>query len=189
MTRNPFANSLLILQVNTHNPIVKVLLPLAGIIVVLLLARHKYHYSNAKDLKLRSPQTTHLLFWVCAALIWMLGTDYFMNWRGKFNLAPWSAQPLYVSVLRVLAVCFLGPILEELIFRGLFFQRLVRKVNPWLAVVMLAAAWGLLHYSYPPSVIAIIVGDGILLGAALLMSNSLYVPIAMHICWNVYAIW
>src|SRR5690349_8559454 len=115
LSANPFN----LLQVNLHNPFVKVLLPLVGLIVVLLLARFKYHFSYREDLQCKRPRVADLLLWVSAALLWMLGTDYFMNWRGSFDFKPWFDQPLHVSILRVLAVCFLGPVLEELLFRGL----------------------------------------------------------------------
>jgi CAAX amino terminal protease family. len=31
--------------------------------------------------------------------------------------------------------------------------------------------------------------DGLLLGAARYRTKSVYVPIAMHLLWNLYAIW
>ena len=95
-------------MIDLNNPFVKALLPFIGIVAIVLLCKYKYHYSVASNLKLCEPPLQQLLFWLMMDMIWMLGTDYLLNWRGPWNLAPWMAQPLYVSILRVLAVCLFG---------------------------------------------------------------------------------
>ncbi|RYE20677.1 MAG: hypothetical protein EOP45_10665, partial [Sphingobacteriaceae bacterium] len=100
MTTLSFFGSIL-LSINLNNPFIKVLLPLAGIAVVVLLCKYKYHYSLTNDLKLRTPPLNLLLIWVVIEVVWMATTDYLLNWRGKFDFTPWIHQPLYVSVLRV----------------------------------------------------------------------------------------
>jgi uncharacterized protein len=52
----------------------------------------------------------------------------------------WSEVPLAVFV-----VVFVGPIAEELIFRGLLLDWLKQKINAWTAAVMLSLAFSLLH--------------------------------------------
>ena len=174
-----------------HNPFIKVLLPLAAIIIVILLTKYKFHYSFKEDLQIRPPLFFPMVLWILISIAWMMVTDYLFNWRGPWDFTTWKAQPLYVSAIRVTAVCFLGPVAEELIFRGIMFRRLERlkKFPQWLIIIILAAGWALLHYSYSPEVIGIIFIDGILSGAALLHTRSLIVPIMMHISWNLYAIW
>lgn len=186
-----FVFSYLFLDINLNNPFIKVLLPLFGIVALLLLCKKRLHYSLTNDLQLKKPPLLQLLMWLTLYLSWMLITDYFMNWRGAWDFGPWHAQPMHVSILRVLAVCFLGPILEELIFRGLLFYRFTKvlKINHWVVVILLAAVWAAMHYTYSVPVIAVIFVSGILLGAAMVKSRSLIVPIIMHICWNLYAIW
>jgi len=120
----------------------------------------------------------------------MLGTNAVMNWRGPWNFEPWRQQRLVVSGLRVLAVGILGPIAEELIFRGFLYARLNRtKLAGWMTIVVLAVAWALLHASYSSAVIGVLIVDGILLGVARQRSGSVVVPILMHVTWNLYAIW
>jgi membrane protease YdiL (CAAX protease family) len=171
--------------------LVKVVLPLAAIAVVWLLAKYKYKFSLKEDLQLRVPVLGSLVVWTLIAIGWMLLTDWLIGWRGPWDFTPWKAQSVSVSIIRVLAVCFLGPIAEELIFRGLLMRRLIRsgKFQTWMVVVLLAAGWALLHYSYSPPVIFIIFIEGILLGYAAIRTRSVYVPIAMHIAWNLYAVW
>jgi membrane protease YdiL (CAAX protease family) len=172
-------------------PLLKILLPLAAIFIVILLCKYKFHYSLREDLQLRPPAAGALVIWVGMSLAWMLITDALVGWRGPWDFTVWKAQPIYITIIRVVAVCFLGPIAEEIIFRGLLFRRMMKwgKLNRWLVVTILAAVWALMHYSYTPVVVVIIFIDGLLLGAALLTSRSLVVPIAMHISWNIYAIW
>lgn len=171
--------------------LLKVLMPLAAIAVIYLLAKYKYHYSAREDLLLRRPRLLPAISWIAIAISWMLLSDWLVSWRGPWDFAPWKAQTFTVSALRVLAVCFIGPIAEELIFRGLFFRKLTKtgKLRPELAVIILAAAWALIHYTYTPAVIFIIFVEGLLLGFALIRTKSIYVPMAMHIAWNLYAIW
>ncbi|MEO6138095.1 MAG: CPBP family intramembrane glutamic endopeptidase [Luteimonas sp.] len=93
-------------------------------------------------------------------------------------------------MLRVAAVGVLGPIAEELIFRGFLFARMLRAgINVHATIALLAAGWALLHWSYSLPVIAVIFVAGILLGLARWRTNSVIVPAAMHIIWNLFAVW
>lgn len=181
----PLPASLLTLS----NPAAKVLLPLAAIAVTLVLSRVR-GLSLTQDLALVRPPLRPLLLWLVLALGWMLLTDFVLPWRGPFNFTPWQAQPLWVSLARVLGVAVLGPIAEELVVRGAIFSRLRAAGLPVSVVVAATAAgWSLLHSDYTSVVIAIIFGFGVLLGLARHYTRSLWVPILMHISWNLYAVW
>jgi len=92
-------------------------------------------------------------------------------------------------VLRVLAVGVLGPIAEELIFRGWFFGVLLKRVSPAVTILLTAAGWAALHYAYGVAVLGVILVDGLLLGLARWKTRSVYPPIVMHMLYNLYAIW
>lgn len=176
--------------IDIDNPFIKLLLPLLAIAFIVILCRFKWKISLKHNLMLVPPRVKDVIIWSAANIAWMLSTDYFINWRGQFDFTVWQVQPLYVSVLRVMAVCFAGPVAEELLFRGVVFYKLNKfGARTWLTVLITAAVWALIHYNYSPTVIFIIFIEGLLLGTALLRSKSLYVPIIMHICWNLYAIW
>ena len=132
-----------------------------------------------------------LTAWAILALYlaWMLGTDMVLHWRGPWDFRPWLAAPLLASILRVLAVGVLGPIAEELIFRGWFFGLLRPRVGVAATLLLTSAGWAVLHYDYPWTVIGVILVDGLLLGLARLTSRSVYPPIVMHILYNLYAVW
>jgi membrane protease YdiL (CAAX protease family) len=167
----------------------KVLIPLAGIVVVLLVARRR-KLSLREDVGIRPAPLGTGALWVAAAVAWMLGTNYFMNWRGAWDFTVWHNAPWYIDAMRVIGVGLLGPIMEELVFRGLFFGYLGRtRLDVRISIALLAAGWALMHMMYTPGVIAVIFIFGLLLGAARWKTKSIYVPIAMHIAWNMYAIW
>jgi membrane protease YdiL (CAAX protease family) len=160
----------------------------AGAAIVLVLFKTK-HLSR-EDIGLVRPTRLPLTLGIMLLYFgWMLGTNALLGWRGPWDWTPWLAAPLLASILRVLAVGFLGPIAEELIFRGWFFALLKPKVGVAATLLLTSAGWALLHYDYPWTVIGVILVDGLLLGLARLTSRSVYPPIVMHILYNLYAVW
>ena len=136
----------------------------------------------------RPPLPLSLLF-VLVYLGWMLGSDAVLHWRGPWDWRPWTEAPLAASAMRVLAVGILGPIAEELIFRGWFFGMIEKRAGVAITVPVTALGWALLHYSYPWAVIGVIVVDGLLLGLARWKTRSVFPPIVMHALYNLYAVW
>jgi len=164
----------------------KLAVPALGSVVI--LARFRSSPLLAKTL--RFPKASAGAVWISLYLGWMLATDFVIDWRGPWDFAPWRAAPVAASVLRLLAVVIAGPLLEELVFRGLAFGALTRsRLGPAGAVLATAALWSVLHWSYEPVVILIIMVAGMILGAARWRTGSLCLPIVMHMMWNAYAIW
>jgi membrane protease YdiL (CAAX protease family) len=126
---------------------------------------------------------------VALYVAWMLGSDAFTHWRGPWDFGPWNQAPFVASALRVLAVCLLGPLVEELLFRGILFSWFKDRVSAGLTIILTAAGWSLLHYDYPWWVIAIIFVDGLILGIARWRTKSVFAPAIMHMIYNLYAIW
>ena len=120
---------------------------------------------------------------------WMLASDAAIHWRGPWDFRPWLQAPLAASAMRVLAVGILGPIAEELVFRGWFFGLLDKRIGPALTIAATAVGWALLHYSYTAVVIGVIMVDGLLLGLARWRTKSVFPPMLMHALYNLYAIW
>jgi membrane protease YdiL (CAAX protease family) len=160
---------------------------IAGAAIALVLVRTRK--LPREDLGFTRPALLPAAAILVVYLAWMLGTNAVLDWRGPWDFRPWLAAPLAASVLRVLAVGFLGPIAEELIFRGWFFGVLLKKAGPALAILITAAGWAALHYAYGLAVLGVILVDGLLLGLARWRTKSVYPPIVMHILYNLYAIW
>lgn len=131
----------------------------------------------------------HALGWLALYLAWMLGTDLVMHWRGPWDLTPWREAPLAASIMRVAAVGVFGPIAEELVFRGYLFGLLRERAGIVATIAVTSAGWAVLHFDYSWWVIAIIAVDGLILGLARWRTGSVYVPIVMHILYNLYAVW
>jgi membrane protease YdiL (CAAX protease family) len=135
------------------------------------------------------PALITTLGFIAVYLAWMLGSDALTNWRGPWDFRPWQQAPLLASALRVLAVCVLGPLVEELLFRGIIFSWLRERMNVGLTIGATALGWSLLHYDYAWWVIAIIFVDGLILGLARWRTGSVFAPAVMHMLYNLYAIW
>lgn len=82
-------------------------------------------------------------------------------------------------------------LLEELLFRGFVFQRMVDGIGPWPALVAMAVLFALAHWGNPGTdgatrawaTIDTALG-AILLGLAYLRTGRLALPIGIHFGWN-----
>jgi membrane protease YdiL (CAAX protease family) len=163
---------------------------ISGGVVALILFR----MSRAKNRDLGwfgivRPELLPTAIFAVVYLGWMLASDQAIHWRGPWDFRPWQSAPLLASAMRVLAVCLLGPMAEELLFRGVIFSWLKERIPLTLTIVLTAVGWALLHWSYSWAVIGVIVIDGLLLGAARARTGSVVPPIIMHALYNLYAIW
>jgi len=86
-----------------------------------------------------------------------------------------------------LAVLVAGALMEELMFRGYPFQRLVDGVGSWGAVVIVSVLFGAVHLGNPHASVWGLVNTilvGVLLSVAYLRSRSLWLPWGIHFAWN-----
>jgi membrane protease YdiL (CAAX protease family) len=158
----------------------------AGVVVVVLWRTRNL---PREELGLVRPPVVLSAAFIGLYLGWMLASDAAIHWRGPWDFRPWLETPLAAAAMRVLAVSLLGPIGEELVFRGWFFGLLTKRVGTLVTIMVTALGWALLHYTYSWAVILVILVDGILLGLARWKTRSVYVPIVMHALYNFYAIW
>lgn len=82
----------------------------------------------------------------------------------------------------ILGVGILAPVCEELLFRGIIQGELRRAIPEWLAVVFQAALFAAFHIQ-PVQVLYVLL-PALALGAAYAVTRSLWVPILMHITFN-----
>ncbi|MBD3638470.1 MAG: CPBP family intramembrane metalloprotease [Crocinitomicaceae bacterium] len=105
------------------------------------------------------------------------GTEIFHFWR----------------IPSLLAAILIGPITEELFFRGFLLRGLLHKYRPVWAILISSLLFAALHFNwYNPNVINLSVLVITFLGG--LMAGWLYIkysrviyPILFHICWNFMA--
>jgi len=78
--------------------------------------------------------------------------------------------------------------IEEYIFRGIIFKLSEELLGTWVAIVIQAALFGLIHGSNPNatlfSTFAISIEAGILLVAIYMLTRRLWMAIGLHFAWN-----
>ena len=101
-----------------------------------------------------------------------------MDWNGFLADRQLDMFMLYLAVA----------VGEEMIFRGVVFRWIDERWNTWIALLVSAIGFGLIHISNDNatwwSSLAIAIEAGLLLGAAYKWSGSLWVPIGIHWAWN-----
>ena len=164
--------------------LIKVLVPAIGIGLITLVAKKK-KLSFSDDLGFAIPvisaTTLFLVLWLA-----LIAVEEVLQ-----QSAPkaWKDYPSGIIALRILAIGVLGPIAEELVFRGLLMSVLRRtRIGVYGAVFVTAALWSMVHIQHDLAILALIFIDGIVLGLARHFTRSVYVPIVMHISGNLFSI-
>ena len=88
------------------------------------------------------------------------------------------------NVLCILLLTIVGPLIEELVFREGILRQLVHHhhINPILAVIVSALAFGLIHFNWAQGVPAFLLG--ILLGGLYLLSGDIRLCVVAHVINN-----
>jgi membrane protease YdiL (CAAX protease family) len=101
-----------------------------------------------------------------------------------------AASPRHILIWAVfsLALFCVAGTAEELCFRGYPFQRLVDSIGPVGAVVVFSALFGLVHlgnrsHTWLSTLNTMLVG--VTLSVAYLRTRALWLPIGLHVSWNV----
>jgi membrane protease YdiL (CAAX protease family) len=85
-------------------------------------------------------------------------------------------------VLTVLVVALAGPLLEEVLLRGVVLGAVARRLGPWPAIVGCALAFALLHASLWSLLPLTVLGVG--LGWLAVRSRSLWPAVIAHVLYN-----
>ena len=91
----------------------------------------------------------------------------------------------------LLIVCFIGPIAEELIYRGVLMTTFFKN-SPWYGDILLSAIiFGCIHidFALTPLAFFIYASGGLILALLYRMTKNLYYPIVLHILINITAFW
>ena len=92
--------------------------------------------------------------------------------------------PLWDTLLYIFTLCFVVPVAEELVFRGVAIGFLKKAFKPWAAILISAAGFGLLHGVSVHIGYALICG--ILIASSYYLTESLIAPILMHMLFNIF---
>jgi hypothetical protein len=93
------------------------------------------------------------------------------------------------GLLAALIVPTIGAaVTEEMFFRGILFRWLEQFGGSWLALLLTSAFFGATHLGNPNATwigaIGIAFEAGVMLGAAYMLTRSLWLPMGLHAAWN-----
>lgn len=104
---------------------------------------------------------------------------------GGYRATGWGSFEAFLAVCGLMCAVAVA---EELLFRGVLFRILERSVGTWWALALSSVLFGGLHLVNPNAslwgALAISLQGGLLLGAAYVATRSLWLPIGLHLGWN-----
>jgi membrane protease YdiL (CAAX protease family) len=122
-----------------------------------------------------------LLIAICVALVATFG-----HYQTRVTI---TAHTLKLGA-EVLSLLFAGALLEEVMFRGYPFQRLVEAVGPVWAVTVASALFAAAHLGNPNASGVLswaffnTIAIGVLLAIVYLRTRTLWLPFGIHFGWN-----
>ena len=164
-------------------------------IVILLAMLYLLVFEGSKMLELK---------WKWRYLVYLLlayGVSYLSDIVFSF-LTPATSNQMALNELTeitgrqelpylLLIVCLLGPITEEMVYRGVLMNTFL-KDSPWYGDVLLSACvFGYVHVSsgLTPLAFFTYASGGAILAFLYRETHSLYYPILLHIMINITAFW
>ena len=89
---------------------------------------------------------------------------------------------LFLAFIMVIGI--IGPIIEEICFRGILFGWFRRYFNPWVGIIISSFVFGLLHYKSVLTIIATFM-YGLMFSWLYEREKTLVYPIALHVTINI----
>lgn len=168
-------------------------MPFAVILFILFIAT-KRRKIKTEDLGIRKPNSTiQFIYWILVFFVFILLTELSLNKFGFLEIDKWN-HPLFPSIIRIFGAVILAPIAEELIFRGLILNKLLKnKLDIHPAIIIQACIFVLLHNFTYQNTLSSNIGvvqsliDALLFGYARFYTKSIYTPITMHFTGNLIA--
>ena len=91
-------------------------------------------------------------------------------------------------VAALIASALFPAVSEELVFRGILFRWLEEWGGSWVALLLTSALFGAAHlmnpHASPIAAVGIALEAGVMLGAAYMLTRSLWLPMGLHAAWN-----
>lgn len=141
------------------------------------------------DYRQYAPTSAGYLGWT---VLLLLGVFVIMEWvMGFLSFLPDWIGDAFDSMRDnwggILFISLLGPIVEELVYRGAITRELLRRYRPGVAIVLSAFLFGLAHFNPVQTVFAFMLG--LLLGWMYWRTRSVVPCIVFHVLNNGLSTW
>ena len=126
---------------------------------------------------------TAYAFFVVAEMTVFLLPEPTGIWKDLFDELNKSIEKIFDNhIAGFLMVSVAAPILEETLFRGVLLRALLKKYNPYKAILLSAIAFGIFHMNPWQFLYATVLG--LFLGYIYWKTRSLFYPILIHFILN-----
>lgn len=164
-----------------------------AVIGVIALAAWLSRIPLSEYLALKWPRWNEIALGIGALAAVLMGTGLIASMTGQETPAFIadtfdSARAAGMLSLLVLTFVFLGPLQEELLFRGFLFRGFVPSFGIWPTIVITAALWAVIHVQYQWFFIGEIFALGLLFGWLRARSGSLLLTFGLHAAVNAMAV-
>ena len=99
-----------------------------------------------------------------------------------------TPRPTRREATALIASAIFPAVSEELLFRGILFRWIEEFGGSWMALLVTSALFGCAHLLNPHASVVAAVGiafeAGVMLGAAYMLTRSLWMPMGLHAAWN-----
>lgn len=173
-----------------------VIIRLLSFVVTLGIMFTMMHFKKLpfkETLALNRPNIKQVLWFALFFIIMISLEEYALNKFGLLETGQWTGYSNLHIAIRILSICLIAPITEELVFRGLLFTRVKSKFGLKAAIIIPSVLFALLHLKLADEqnqnlLVIITFTDAVFYSYARSKTNSVYVPIILHIMSNIIAI-
>jgi membrane protease YdiL (CAAX protease family) len=156
---------------------------IALLVVVVAVARVK-----RIPLPFAPPTFPVFLGWLALFAAAALAQELLGGYLGDGPAPKWdSLTP--ARLIRAATIVLIAPVAEEVAFRGAMYGNVIKRgLPPTLAILLPAALFAAVHFQYFGPGLVFILVDGIIFGLARHRTGTLFVPVALHVLGNAYAV-
>jgi membrane protease YdiL (CAAX protease family) len=163
-------------------------------IAVMAIAAHWRGWRVADYLALVAPRRSEFAFGFACMAALLIAFDLLTYATGRDVIPPFMFESYKTArasgslALFFIAVVIIGPVTEEIVFRGFLFRGLSASfLGVAGTLIVTSVAWALMHVQYDALIIAQIFLIGLLLGWLRWASGSTLLTISLHVLANLVA--
>jgi membrane protease YdiL (CAAX protease family) len=160
---------------------------IAVVVYLILLVEGKYHTGFGRAIRWNWPKNAWRLLLLGGVMLLLLSMlEHFLPMPKDTPFDKLFASPRNAYLLAIIAVS-LGPLMEELFFRGFFYPVLARRWGVAWAIFLTALPFALMHmpqYGYAWGALAVIFIVGVVCGTVRAVTKSVGASFLVHVGYN-----